>query len=85
MPEISRFLGIVIRMYYRVHAPPHFHAKPRRVRDRRAGRERCGGGSLSAESAPAFFARFTVDDTLVWPNGADFAPEFLYERVRGTR
>ena len=27
MPEISRFLGIVIAMYYRDHAPPHFHAK----------------------------------------------------------
>ena len=26
MPEISRFLGIVVRMYYREHAPPHFHA-----------------------------------------------------------
>ena len=26
MPEISRFLGIVIKMYYRDHAPPHFHA-----------------------------------------------------------
>ena len=26
MPEISRFLGIVVRMYYRDHAPPHFHA-----------------------------------------------------------
>lgn len=26
MPEISRFLGIVIRMYFRDHAPPHFHA-----------------------------------------------------------
>jgi hypothetical protein len=26
VPEISRFLGIVIRMYYRDHAPPHFHA-----------------------------------------------------------
>lgn len=26
MPEISRFLGIVIRMLYRDHAPPHFHA-----------------------------------------------------------
>ena len=27
MPEISRFLGIVIYMYYREHAPPHFHAE----------------------------------------------------------
>ena len=26
MPEISRFLGIVISMYYRDHEPPHFHA-----------------------------------------------------------
>lgn len=27
MPEISRFLGIVIAMYYADHNPPHFHAK----------------------------------------------------------
>jgi hypothetical protein len=27
VPEISRFLGIVIAMYYNDHAPPHFHAK----------------------------------------------------------
>jgi hypothetical protein len=27
MPEISRFLGIVIVMYYKEHHPPHFHAK----------------------------------------------------------
>lgn len=27
MPEISRFLGIVIAMYYNDHAPAHFHAK----------------------------------------------------------
>jgi len=27
MPEISRFLGIIIRMYIRDHAPPHFHAE----------------------------------------------------------
>ena len=26
MPEISRFLGIVIGMFYREHNPPHFHA-----------------------------------------------------------
>ena len=27
MPEISRFLGVIIRMYYRDHSPPHFHAE----------------------------------------------------------
>ena len=26
MPEISRFYGIVIRMYFEDHNPPHFHA-----------------------------------------------------------
>ena len=26
MPTISRFYGIVIRMYFSDHAPPHFHA-----------------------------------------------------------
>ncbi len=25
MPEICRFYGIVIRMYYDEHPPPHFH------------------------------------------------------------
>ncbi len=27
MPEISRFLGIVIYMYHDEHNPPHFHAE----------------------------------------------------------
>ena len=26
MPEISRFYGIIIRMFYADHAPSHFHA-----------------------------------------------------------
>lgn len=26
MPTISQFFGIVIRMYFDDHAPPHFHA-----------------------------------------------------------
>jgi len=27
MPEISRFYGIVIRMFHNDHQPPHFHAE----------------------------------------------------------
>ncbi len=27
MPEISRFLGIIIAMYYNDHEPAHFHAR----------------------------------------------------------
>lgn len=26
MPEISRFYGIVVRMFFNDHNPPHFHA-----------------------------------------------------------
>jgi hypothetical protein len=34
---------------------------------------------------PSYFAQLRVDpelDTITWPNGADFAPEFLYESVK---
>jgi hypothetical protein len=27
MPVVSTFFGIVIRMFYREHGPPHFHAE----------------------------------------------------------
>jgi len=27
MPEICRFLGIIISIYYKEHAPSHLHAK----------------------------------------------------------
>ncbi len=27
MPEVSRFYGIIIALYYNEHNPPHFHVK----------------------------------------------------------
>jgi hypothetical protein len=27
MPEISRFYGIVVQLYYGDHPPPHFHVR----------------------------------------------------------
>jgi hypothetical protein len=36
---------------------------------------------------PEVFRQFTIHpefQTLVWPNGADFAPEFLHDNIRVT-
>lgn len=37
---------------------------------------------------PVFFAQVAVDQelgTVVWPNGADFSPEYLYDKARERR
>lgn len=44
------------------------------------------GDLYAAVREPAMFARVTVEHgTVVWPNGADWAPETLYERVLATK
>lgn len=46
---------------------------------------RMAGPVFSAARAPAGFAEVRVDPesgTVVWPGGADLAPDVLYERVR---
>lgn len=41
------------------------------------------GEAFAPLKAPAFFARVYVENGAVtWPNGADFAPEFLYVRLQ---
>jgi len=32
LPVVSAFFGIIIRMYYEEHEPPHFHAEFHRQR-----------------------------------------------------
>jgi hypothetical protein len=47
--------------------------------------ERMRGPVFDEARTPAGFAKATVDaetGTVVWPGGADLAPDTLYERVR---
>jgi len=50
LPELSRFFGIIIAMYYNDHAPPHFHAK---YGDDEASFVSTTGRSWRVRSAPA--------------------------------
>lgn len=46
------------------------------------------GGVFAALHDPEYFAMARVDSelgTVVWPNGADLAPEVLYENARESR
>jgi hypothetical protein len=47
--------------------------------------DRMRGQVFDAARTPAGFAKVIVDEqsgTIVWPGGADLAPDTLYERIR---
>jgi len=44
------------------------------------------GGVFAPLENPEFFRQVALDNelgTIVWPNGVDFCPDLLYDRVRG--
>jgi len=48
-------------------------------------REELYGPVFEPLNDPAYFRQFSVHPelhTLMWPNGADFSPEFLYSKIQ---
>jgi hypothetical protein len=65
MPEISRFFGIIIRMFYDEHNPPHFHAEysgQKAVFDFKGNIIRGGFSSRTATKLVREWADFHVSD-----------------------
>jgi len=88
MLGISRFLGIVIP---RVIEAKYEHDYTVYVRfdDGMEGdldlRDELYGAVFEPLKDPQVFTQVSIHPdfhTLCWPNGADFAPEFLYDRIR---
>ena len=97
MPIISRFFGIIIYMYWRDHAPLHVREAKYicdyviwlRFNDGAEGeidlKDELWGEVFEPLRDLEAFRSFKVDpdlETIVWENGADLAPEFLYENMK---
>ena len=68
MPVISRFLGLVVAMYYQDHDPPHFHV---RYGERQALEE--GGRRPKGPAGPQAVESPGLRDTLI-PKGPPLLP-----------
>jgi hypothetical protein len=82
MPEISRFLGIVVQMYFEDHQPARFHARYGEYRVK----VQIESGVVDDRFPPRALRPLPgTPGPLTWANGADFAPEFLHERLSAVR
>lgn len=61
MPEISRFFGILIAMYYNDHPPPHFHAKYGSAE-----------AIIAIETGEVMAGRLPQGRSALWKNGGSF-------------
>ena len=61
MPEICRFLGIIIKMFYDDHNPPHFHARYGTAR----AMVRISDGQIIAGELPPTAARMVKEWALL--------------------
>ncbi len=81
MPEISRFFGIIIRMFFNDHEPAHFHAaygEFEALIEREVAPLLKGPVFDHIRTDPGEFARVKVEGgTVAWPNGADLCPDVL--------
>ena len=97
-PEISRFFGIVVRMFYKgtdmwnmndLRSAKHVKdcVVALEFDDGMAGEVDLShfihrGPVIEPLADVAFFRQFKIEGgTLAWPNGADIAPERLYEML----
>lgn len=84
MPTVAQFFGIIIRMYYNDHPPPHFHA----IYQGREALVRIGDGAIIAGSLPrtargivSGWAAERQDELMAnWERARAFAP---LERIAG--
>ena len=51
MPTISAFFGIVIRMFYREHEPPHFHAEYQGQQGKFSFHGKMSAGNINSRTA----------------------------------
>lgn len=61
------FYGVVIQMFWNEHAPPHFHALY---------------AEDEASDETTFASASVVLGAVTWPNGADLAPDAMYDAIR---